>query len=73
MNCHNAVSNEKIERVVEWFKANNENNIVYTTRNIKENKDVYIVALRDDNGTLIGYYEKHEYRNAENGSLYNIQ
>jgi hypothetical protein len=31
-----------------------------------------MVALRDDNGTLIGYYEKHEYRNRETAKLYDI-
>ncbi len=36
--------------------------MVYTFRNEKEKKDVYMVALRDDDGGLIGYYEKHEYR-----------
>lgn len=25
-----------------------------------------MIALLDDDGTLIGYYEKHEYRDAEN-------
>ena len=30
-----------------------------------------MVALRDDDGTLIGYYEKHEYRNRETTGLYN--
>ncbi|MBE6732572.1 MAG: fatty acid/phospholipid synthesis protein PlsX [Ruminococcaceae bacterium] len=68
--CHNADSNAKIDRVVAWFTESKENNIVYTSRNDKENKDVYMVALRDDNGTLIGYYEKHEYRNQETRSLY---
>ena len=29
-----------------------------------------MVALRDDDGTLIGYYEKHEYRNIETVGLY---
>lgn len=40
------------------------------THNDKENKDVYTVALRDDDGKLIGYYEKHEYRNRETVGLY---
>lgn len=31
---------------------------------------VYMVALRDDNGALIGYYEKHEYRNRETTGFY---
>ena len=68
--CHNAESCAKIDRVVSWFAKSKDNNIVYTSRNDKENKDVYMVALRNDNGTLIGYYEKHEYRNQETGSLY---
>lgn len=70
--CHNAESNEKIDRVVNWFIENKENNIVFTYHSDKENKDVYMVALRDDNGELIGYYEKHEYRNKETAELYAI-
>ena len=70
--CHNEKSNELIDKVVDWFKASKENNIVYTYNNEKENKDVYMVALRDENGKLIGYYEKHEYRNKETGKLYEI-
>lgn len=71
--CHNADSNEKIDRVVAWFAESRNNNIVFTSRNDKENKDVYMVALRDDNGTLIGYYEKHEYRNQETAELYKME
>ena len=70
--CHNADSNEKIDRVVAWFAESKDNNIVFTSRNDKENKDVYMVALRDEKGTLIGYYEKHEYRNKETAELYKI-
>lgn len=70
--CHPADANEKIDKVVEWFKKSKENNIIYTYHNEKENKDVYMVALRDDDGTLIGYYEKHEYRNKESAELYNF-
>ena len=46
-------------------------NIVYTSHNEKQNKDVYMVALRE-NGQLIGYYEKHEYRNAETMNTYDL-
>ncbi len=70
--CHNSESNAKIDRVVAWFAKSKDNNIVYTSRNDKENKDIYMVALRDDNGELIGYYEKHEYRNKETAELYYI-
>ncbi|MBE6795674.1 MAG: fatty acid/phospholipid synthesis protein PlsX [Ruminococcaceae bacterium] len=69
-NCHNAKSGELIDKVILWFKESADNNIVYTYNNEKENKDVYMVALRDDSGELIGYYEKHEYRAKETGELY---
>ena len=36
-----------------------------------KNKDVYMVALREE-GRLIGYYEKHEYRNAETMKQYDL-
>ena len=63
--CHPPKANEMIDKVVAWFKESKDNNIIYTHRNDDENKDVYMVALRDDDETLIGYYEKHEYRNKE--------
>ncbi len=34
--------------------------------------DVYMIALRGEQGELIGYYEKHEYRKAETGKLYDF-
>lgn len=72
LGCHNAQSAERIERVLSWFSKSPEHNIIYTYHNEKENKDVYMVALRDEDGTLIGYYEKHEYRNSENGAPYDF-
>ena len=68
--CHNEKSREMIEKVVAWFRADTAHNLVYTSHNEKENKDVYMVALRNDAGTLIGYYEKHEYRNPETMKMY---
>lgn len=71
--CHNADSNDKIQRVVEWFGKSENNNCVYTSYNEKENKDVYMVALRDDGGKLIGYYEKHVFRNRETAKMYDMR
>ena len=71
--CHNTQSNEKIDEVVAWFSKNSKNNIVFTSRNDEENKDVYMVALRNDSGELIGYYEKHEYRTNETTKLYEMK
>ena len=68
--CHNMQSQEKIKDVISWFQKSTENNIVYTFRNEKENKDVYMVALRDESKNLIGYYEKHEYRDIEKEKLF---
>lgn len=68
--CHNAKSNEMIEKVIAWFCESKDNNIMYTYHNEKENKDVYMVALRDGEKNLIGYYEKHEYRNKETAEPY---
>jgi hypothetical protein len=65
LDCHNDESNKKIKSIVEWFGESDENNRVFTFHNPKENKDVYMIALRDERGVLIGYYEKHEYRTPE--------
>ena len=32
-----------------------------------------MIALRNDEGELIGYYEKHEYRNIETMKLYDME
>ncbi len=68
--CHPKDANQKIDLVLSWFYENKENNIVYLYHNEKHNKDVYMVALRDEDGILIGYYEKHECRNRERKSPY---
>lgn len=72
LNCHNPKSNEIINKVVNWFKESPDNNMIYTFKNEKENKDVYMVALRDEDWNLIGYYEKHEYRNPETAKPYDF-
>ena len=72
LNCHNEKSNQIIEKVVAWFNENQDNNMIYTYHNEKENKDVYMVALRDEDKNLIGYYEKHEYRDAETAAVYDF-
>lgn len=71
LNCHNPKSRERIEQVVQWFAESKEHNLIYTFHNEKQNKDVYMVALREGEG-LIGYYEKHEYRNPETMEMYDF-
>jgi PAS domain S-box-containing protein len=70
--CHNANSRETIEKVVNWFREDNSHQLMYTYHNEKQNKDVYMVALRNEQGELIGYYEKHEYRNPETMKMYDF-
>ncbi len=72
LDCHNAKSNEMIIKIVDWFRESTDNNMIYTHKNEKENKDVYMVALRNDEGNLIGYYEKHEYRTSETAEAYDF-
>lgn len=72
LDCHNEKSCEMINKVIAWFEESTQNNIMYTYHNDKQNKDAYIVALRDEDGTLIGYYEKHEFRDAETGEAYHF-
>ncbi len=72
LDCHNAASVERIKQVLAFFKASSANNRVHTYYNGAENKDVYMIALRDGEGVLIGYYEKHEYRNRDTSPLYEM-
>ena len=72
MNCHPPKARAIIEKVLDWFRESPDHNRIYEFRNDEENKDVYMIALRDDSGSLIGYYEKHEYRSRETGTLYDF-
>ena len=73
LDCHNSHSCEAIVKVVDWFAASAKNNIVHTFFNEKQNKDVYMVALRNDRKELIGYYEKHEFRTKDETAFYVMQ
>ena len=70
--CHTPHSVEPIRKVVERFAADASHSIVYTYHNAKHDRDVYMVALRDASGTLIGYYEKHDSRKAETMKQYDL-
>ncbi|MCD8343599.1 MAG: PAS domain-containing protein [Oscillospiraceae bacterium] len=70
MDCHAPASREKILQVVDWFAQSPENNDVFTFHSDKENSDVYMIALRNEAGELIGYYEKHESRVPETRRAY---
>ncbi len=73
LDCHNGESVSKIRDITAWFEKSKDNNIVFIYHNAKENRDVYMVALRNTDGALIGYYEKHEYRDRESAALYDLR
>lgn len=73
MLCHNPNSVAAIQKVVDWFAADKSHNLIFTHYDAKHDRDVYMVALRDDNGTLIGYYEKHESRTRETMKRYDME
>lgn len=73
LKCHNDKSVEMIHKVVEWFGKSVENNKVHTFYNEKQQKDGYMIALRDEEGNLIGYYEKHEFRMKDETPFYEMK
>ena len=70
--CHSHASAEKIDRVVKWFSESPENNIIHTNYNSASMKDFYMVALRDEEGRLIGYYEKQVKRALDDMPMYGM-
>ena len=72
LNCHNTESRQMIQKVIDYFSSSNTHNIVHTYYNAKENRDVYMVALRNEKKELIGYYEKHEFRTKDETPLYDF-
>lgn len=72
LDCHAPASREHICRVVEWFAESPEHNLLYTFHKMPDDVDLYMIALRDENGRLIGYYEKHESRVRETRKPYDM-
>ncbi len=60
MNCHKTESQSAIEAVTSWFRESPDNNWVFTCRLEKTQEDIFMMALRDENGDFIGYYERHK-------------
>jgi DUF438 domain-containing protein len=57
LDCHNKESGEKIREIVSKFeKHGGEVFLTVTTRNQR----VYMTPVRDENGSLVGYFERYE-------------
>lgn len=62
----------KVDAVVEWFKESPSNNNIFARYYEKDNEDVYMSAIRDQNGQLLGFCSRHKLRTREKGPAYNI-
>ena len=72
LDCHNAASITAIQKILDWFREDSSHNRVHTFYNPNTKKDGYMVALRGESGELIGYYEKHAYRNRDMTPFYEL-
>lgn len=65
LDCHNPRSKELIIKNVQAMKEDKSVNKIYEFHKTRDgaNDDVYCVAIRDENGELIGYYEQFEDKN----------
>ena len=72
MNCHRPASKAAIEKVVAWFAEDKGNNRVHTMFVEKDALDVYMIALRNDAGDLIGYYEQQIFRTPDDTPFYQM-
>ena len=72
MDCHKPASRMAIEKVLAWFTSDKTHNRVHTMFLPQENLDVYMVALRNDAGDLIGYYEQQINRTPDPTALYQM-
>ena len=58
--CHNERSKMLIEKFVDMLKADDSLHEIRMAYNPKHDETNYIIAVRDEDGKLIGYYERHD-------------
>ena len=62
----------KINMVVEWFKEGRDNNRVFAFHDNKKNLDMYILAIRNGSGDLIGFYGREESRTPDQSRPFDL-
>jgi len=62
----------KVVMSVEWFKEDEENNKVFAFHDKCTNMDMYILAIRNKSGELIGFYGRREDRTPEQGKEFDL-
>lgn len=60
LDCHNETSRQIIIDILASMVNGEEERVISEN----ERRRVYMRAIRDGNGKLIGYYERYEYRNS---------
>ena len=62
----------KVDMSVEWFKEDIKNNKVFALHDDANNMDMYILAIRNANGELIGFYGRREDRTPDSGKEFDL-
>jgi PAS domain-containing protein len=62
----------KVVMSVEWFKEDKNNNKVFALHDDHNNMDMYILAIRNSKSELIGFYGRREYRNPDEGKMFDL-
>lgn len=57
---------------VEWFKESRDNNRVFAFHDNKKNLDMYILAIRNGSGDLIGFYGREESRTPDQSRPFDL-
>jgi len=57
---------------VEWFKEDMNNNRVFAFHDNKKNLDMYILAIRNSSGDLIGFYGREESRTPDQSRPFDL-
>jgi len=57
LDCHNEQSCDKIREIVKRFEEHGAEEFLTVTN---RNQRVYMTPVRDENGSLVGYFERYE-------------
>ncbi|MCR5600259.1 MAG: hypothetical protein K6G33_05920 [Ruminococcus sp.] len=62
----------KVIMSVEWFKEDEQNNRVFAFHDDTNNMDMYILAIRNIEGELMGFYGRREDRTPDSGKEFDL-
>lgn len=62
----------KVRMSIEWFKEDKKNSKVFAFHDKTNNMDMYILAIRDIDGNLMGFYGRREDRTPDQGKEFDL-